>query len=445
MTHKIRLYIATVGLLALGSGAGLYVWHPEVSAEQVVAVLLLSGLAVVAEMLVFLLPRAKGSIAFIPYLASVLIAPGWLAVLAIAGVKALAETLSSARRAFALFNAAQHALTSAVAIAVYRLCGGEGLLAYSTGTIAHLTVEAGLPALAAFCSSFLANGFLVCGLISLRDKKSLSHLWRETVLPTIGVDLLAGPIVFMFAWVYARFGPIAAMSLWFPILGFRQLNKTNIELEQMNTELLQLMVTTLEARDPYTSGHSRRVQSYALLIARAMGLPEREVRRVGQAALLHDVGKIHEKYAPILSKPEQLTEEEWAIMQEHPVDGERLVSTMTRLKELTPAIRHHHEQWDGTGYPDGIAGDQIPVAARIIALADTIDAMTSVRPYRSALTEEQVRAELVRCRGRQFDPALTDQLLSAATWRKLFAPLREPTPKAQPVLSVIGARRRVAG
>jgi HD-GYP domain-containing protein (c-di-GMP phosphodiesterase class II) len=131
-------------------------------------------------------------------------------------------------------------------------------------------------------------------------------------------------------------------------------------------------------------------------------------------------------------------------MQEHPADGERLVSTMTRLKELTPAIRHHHEQWDGTGYPDGIAGDQIPLAARIIALADTIDAMTSVRPYRSALSEDQVRAELVRCRGRQFDPTLTDQLLSAATWRKLFAPAREPTPKSQPVLSVIGSRRRAA-
>jgi HD-GYP domain-containing protein (c-di-GMP phosphodiesterase class II) len=210
----------------------------------------------------------------------------------------------------------------------------------------------------------------------------------------------------------------------------------------MNTELLQLMVTTLEARDPYTSGHSRRVQAYAVLIARSMRVPERDVRRLSQAALLHDVGKIYEKYAPILSKAEKLTPEEWAIMQQHPADGERLVSTMTRLKDLVPAIRHHHEQWDGTGYPDGIAGDQIPLAARIIALADTIDAMTSHRPYRSALSEDQVRSELVRCRGRQFDPTLTDQILSAATWRKLFAPAREPTPHAQPALSVVSGRRR---
>jgi HD-GYP domain-containing protein (c-di-GMP phosphodiesterase class II) len=132
-------------------------------------------------------------------------------------------------------------------------------------------------------------------------------------------------------------------------------------------------------------------------------------------------------------------------MQQHPADGERLVSTMTRLKDLVPAIRHHHEQWDGTGYPDGIAGDQIPLAARIIALADTIDAMTSHRPYRSALTEDQVRAELVRCRGRQFDPTVTDQILSAANWRKLFAPAREPTPRSQPALAIVGPRRRALG
>jgi HD-GYP domain-containing protein (c-di-GMP phosphodiesterase class II) len=167
-----------------------------------------------------------------------------------------------------------------------------------------------------------------------------------------------------------------------------------------------------------------------------MRLPESEVKKVSQAALLHDVGKIHEKYARILSKADKLTPEEWAVMQEHPVDGERLVSTMSRLKDLTPAIRHHHEQWDGTGYPDGIAGENIPLAARIIALADTIDAMTSVRPYRGALSEEQVRSEFVRCRGRQFDPAITDQILSSALWKKLFVPEREARP-SHPSLSVI--------
>jgi HD-GYP domain-containing protein (c-di-GMP phosphodiesterase class II) len=147
-----------------------------------------------------------------------------------------------------------------------------------------------------------------------------------------------------------------------------------------------------------------------------------------------------------LSKADKLTPEEWALMQEHPVDGERLVSTMSRLKDLTHAIRHHHEQWDGTGYPDGIAGDDIPIAARIIALADTIDAMTSARPYRAALSSDQVRGELVRCRGRQFDPALTDQVLSAPLWNKLFVPEREARP-SYPSLAVVASlpeRRAIA-
>jgi HD-GYP domain-containing protein (c-di-GMP phosphodiesterase class II) len=115
---------------------------------------------------------------------------------------------------------------------------------------------------------------------------------------------------------------------------------------------------------------------------------------------------------------------------------------MSRLKDLTPAIRHHHEQWDGTGYPDGIAGEGIPLAARIIALADTIDAMTSVRPYRGALSEDQVRAELVRCRGRQFDPKLTDQILSSGLWKKLFVPERESRPSHPNLAVVSGTQER---
>src|SRR5262249_10758234 len=211
-------------------------------------------------------------------------------------------------------------------------------------------------------------------------------------------------------------------TLWVPILGLRQVHRTNLELEQTNEELLELMVKSIEARDPYTSGHSRRVQQFSLIIARALGLSEREIKQVGRAALLHDVGKIHEKYAGVLSKQDKLTAEEWAIIQDHPVDGANLVATMTRLRDLVPAVRHHHENWDGTGYPDRIAGAAIPLAARIIRFADTIDAMTTERPYRHPLTEAQVRAEVIRCRGTQFDPHIADRLLASPLWHTLFAP-----------------------
>src|SRR3712207_96945 len=175
MTKGTRIYIATIALSAAASGGGLYLHGGDVTTEQVTAVLLLAGLAVVAEMLVLVLPGAKGSIAFIPYLAAVLIAPSGFAVAAIVAVKVATETLLRTRRVFALFNTAEHVLTSAVTIAVYRLCGGESLLEYQAATIAEVTMQAGFPALAAFCSSFLTNGLLVCGLISVRDKKPMAQ------------------------------------------------------------------------------------------------------------------------------------------------------------------------------------------------------------------------------------------------------------------------------
>jgi len=152
---------------------------------------------------------------------------------------------------------------------------------------------------------------------------------------------------------------------------------------------------------------------------------------------LHDVGKIYEKYASVLSKQDKLTPEEWAIIKDHPVDGANLVATMTRLRDLVPAVRHHHENWDGTGYPDRIAGDVIPIAARIIRFADTIDAMTTDRPYRRPLSEVQVRAEVIRCRGSQFDPSIADRLLASALWPTLFTPATNEISIAP--LAVVGA------
>ena len=126
----------------------------------------------------------------------------------------------------------------------------------------------------------------------------------------------------------------------------------------------------------------------------------------------------------------RLTPEEWRVMREHPVDGAELVSTMSRLRELVAAIKHHHENWDGTGYPNALAADEIPIGARIIRFADTIDAMATERPYRMALTHEQVRQEIVRCRGTQFDPEMTDRLLASPTWAGLFAPAQSLSGRA---------------
>ncbi|MFN7883550.1 MAG: HD-GYP domain-containing protein, partial [bacterium] len=192
------------------------------------------------------------------------------------------------------------------------------------------------------------------------------------------------------------------------------------QLQTTNKELLELFVHTVEFRDPYTSGHSQRVRRFSRIIAQEIGLSPKEVEQVSKAALLHDVGKIHEIFAPILMKPGRLTPEERAIMELHPIKSAELVAKISELQDIVPAVRHHHENWDGTGYPDRLQGKEIPLASRIIMFADTIDAMTTDRPYRKALGEADVRAELVKFSGTQFDPHICAALLGSEKFSRIF-------------------------
>jgi hypothetical protein len=424
-------------LAAIAAVGAVYLIEPSVSAESLAAIGLMAVLAVVAEALAFAQAvSASGSIAFIPYFAAVLIAPNWATVLVVGGIRALADISARREGVKTLFNSAQHVLILALAVLVFHALGGTSLLVLGDATLPEATLAVGGAALAGFSLTYLMSGLLVSGAIAITKGMPIGQVWRANQFSTLLLDLLSLPIIFVFAWVYARFGAFAAAAFWVPIVGLRQVHTMNRELERTNEELLELMVKSMEARDPYTSGHSRRVQHYSTVIARALLLSEREVNLVGRVALLHDVGKIYEKYGPILAKSDRLTPDEWAIIQTHPADGASLVSTMSRLRELVGPIKHHHENWDGTGYPDGLAGELIPLASRIVRFADTIDAMTTDRPYRSSLSETQVRSELVRCRGQQFDPAITDKLLSSPQWTQLFA-TSGSAPASKPRLSVL--------
>jgi len=420
-----KVYVAAMAGIALIWGVMLYMHAPVVSRTMMYDALLLCALAVTAELLSYLLPKsATGSIGFIPYFAAAIVVPSWPSVLCVLVIKTSVEIWTRRPPLKAVLNIAAHTTMELVAVTTYLALGGVSLRELpDLLDFAHVTLTAAGPALVAFFVASVANNVIVFGAIAISSNRSITEVLHSNMNRSgIGFDFLSQPLVIVFAWVYAAFGWIAAVTLWVPIMGLRQVHRTNLELEQTNEELLELMVKSIEARDPYTSGHSRRVQQFSLTIARAIGLGERQIEEVGRAALLHDVGKIYEKYAGVLSKQDKLTPEEWAIIQEHPVDGANLVATMTRLRDLVPAVRHHHENWDGTGYPDRIGGEVIPLASRIIRFSDTIDAMTTDRPYRRPLTEAQVRSEMLRCRGTQFDPGITDRLLASALWPTLFAP-----------------------
>lgn len=176
-------------------------------------------------------------------------------------------------------------------------------------------------------------------------------------------------------------------------------------LQQTFQQTIQGFARAMEAKDPYTHGHSDRVMQYARLISQGLELNQEQRDKICTAALMHDVGKIG---IPLdaLNKAQKLTREEYQVFKEHPDKGRRILEPIDFLREIVPAVFHHHEQYDGTGYPLGLRGEEIPIEARILAVADTYDAMTSDRAYRKALSHEIAVAELRRCAGTQFDPRI---------------------------------------
>jgi hypothetical protein len=182
------------------------------------------------------------------------------------------------------------------------------------------------------------------------------------------------------------------------------------ELERANFASLVTLAVTMEAKDPYTNGHSSRVQAWATAVGQELGLSGSQLQDLSYAGELHDIGKLAWPDS-ILIANRRLTDEEWAIVREHPRRGTELLKHLTFLSDILPAILYHHERLDGKGYPEGLTGDQIPLEAKILAVVDSYDAMTSARPYRPSLSPEEAAAELRRCAGTQFDPTIVDAFL----------------------------------
>jgi len=178
----------------------------------------------------------------------------------------------------------------------------------------------------------------------------------------------------------------------------------------------QALAETIEKRDPYTGGHTKRVMNYSLAIGRAMGLSRAELENLKLSAILHDIGKIGVR-DNVLLKEGRLEPVELEAMNMHPKYGSEILNHVKQLKDVIPGMRGHHEKYDGTGYPDGLKNNEIPLTARIIAVADTFDAMTTDRPYRKAFTAEVAFDELKKWAGRQFDPSVVEAFFKA--WKEM--------------------------
>ncbi len=191
----------------------------------------------------------------------------------------------------------------------------------------------------------------------------------------------------------------------------QEVTEQNERLERMSMQIVKALSGAIDAKDTYTNGHSTRVAEYSREIARRAGFPKEAQDSIYMMGLLHDVGKIGVPDA-IINKPAKLSDEEYAVIRSHPVMGSDILANITEFPMLSTGAKWHHERYDGKGYPDGISGEEIPTEARIIAIADAYDAMSSKRSYRNVLPQAQIRAEVEEGKGTQFDPVLADIMLA---------------------------------
>ena len=189
-----------------------------------------------------------------------------------------------------------------------------------------------------------------------------------------------------------------------------ELKETYYKLEQAYMESIETLRFTVEAKDTYTRGHSDRVSEYSVLIGKKLGLSDEDVNTLKVGGLFHDIGKIGVPDS-ILLKNAKLTDDEYSEIKNHPSIGAHILSNATIFKDALPVVKHHHERYDGNGYPGKLKGDDIPYLARIAAVADSFDAMTSRRTYRNSLDLDVVKSEIERCKGTQFDPTCADAFL----------------------------------
>lgn len=373
---------------------------------------------------------ASGSTAFVVHIAATALFGGFWGAL-VTGVSSLADDLSQKKTGQkSLFNTAQRILCVASAALVYQVVlGGTLPPAFLTSSeVSAELVQRDLFFFFVLVGIYvLVNKLLVAGVVALSSGRPFREVWHLNSRGIIGYDLGAGVLAAMMAWFYVKadalgYGPIGLVLLILPFVALRHVYSMYQDVQESGQELLQVMVKAIEARDPYTSGHSLRVRELSRAIALELQLSAQQIEDVETAALLHDVGKIHEEFAPLLRKESRLTDEETALMQTHAAKSAELVGIISKFRGgIQHAVRHHHERWDGQGYPDGTTGASIPLASRIILIADTIDAMTTDRPYRKRLGLEIVIGELQKCRGTQFDPAIVDVAVSSVAVRRLIA------------------------
>ena len=281
---------------------------------------------------------------------------------------------------------------------------------------------------------FLAlNASLVAFSVSLRTGESAASIIRAESRSVATSIVSLAPIGWLMAQIYV-IAAWASLLFALPLYMTRLAYRNYTEMREMFTQTITALAEAVDKRDPYTSRHSWRVKEIGGDIGRVMRLGAADLEALEWGGLLHDVGKIGVPDA-VLLKQDRLTKEERIMMNSHPVLGAQIIEKVNRLSRELPIIRHHHEWYNGSGYPDRLVGDEIPLLARILHVADSFEAMTAARPYRmTPLTPEQAIAELRKFAGIQFDPVVVDAFVQTHWAEGVADPGRTTQPRPIPLI-----------
>ncbi|WP_434564544.1 HD-GYP domain-containing protein [Thermoanaerobacterium thermosaccharolyticum] len=294
-----------------------------------------------------------------------------------------------------LFNISQIALSVAAGGFVYKYLGGK------IGTYVYPNYI--FQSIVAATVYYFLNNILVTTLISLLLNKPFIKTWTKDFSWMLRNFLFLAFIGILMTLVFLKFGYIALVVFFIPLIMVRYMFKLNMDLKQSYYDTINALTKALEAKDRYTLGHSKSVEKLAVYLCREAGFSEAHTEMVRIAALLHDVGKIG-IVENILNKPGKLSKEEYDYIKQHTVSGYEILKDVPFLKNVRYWVRYHHEWYNGNGYPDGISGRQIPLEAEILSVADVFDALVSDRPYRNAYTREEAYKIIVDSEGTQFSP-----------------------------------------
>jgi len=409
-SKSVWFYIT--GIVALGLGLAIWrLWGIQLSRAFVLSWFVFGLLHLICELYeVQLVPGHTTSAAIAVGIAAVLVGGPQLGLLVVLTSSTPAEFFLRRKffkkdpakySAIVLFNVSQLAIAVVIAGLLFQALGG--------GPPPYKSVIDFLRAIFTFFAFVVFNAAIVSGVVHFA--RGVDY-WRHflTILRARYVQVLSLGILAILIAIVHSISPWYTILMLAPLFVVQISLREHLKLREQAKAAFEKIAAIIHARDVYTGQHSEEVAELAVKLARALRLPEEEVERIEAAARVHDLGKIAVPDS-ILLKPGPLDEKEWEVVKKHPVIGAEILAGLEIYKDCIDIIRHEHEHWDGTGYPDGLKGEQIPLGARIIAVADVWHALLSDRPYRKAYSKEEARKIMQDMAGKVLDPNLVELFL----------------------------------